>query len=161
MADSKLITFAVVGVLIGAAIGVGIGFAVFGNNKAEEQTYWFYIDYGDKADASHVNGWVDVKAANLPDAVKKIPGVKTSESATYGLSLDGINGVDSGANMGDPYWGQYIRNGDYYGATDFEKNFSFSNFGLGGTYCTVMYFAYGTGTIPTDTGWKTTGPFAS
>ena len=160
MADNKLIVFAVVGVLIGAAIGVGIGFAVFHNDK-EEQTYWFYIDYGAKADADHVNGWVSVKATSTADAVKKIPGVKTSESETYGTSLDGINGVESGGS-GEPYWGQWIRNGDYAGATDFEKNFSSSNFGLGKTYCTVMYLGYYTwGTIPTDAGWKTTGPFAS
>ncbi len=47
MADSKLITFAVVGLLIGAAAGVGIGFAVFNKpaEKSADMYFYFYDNY--------------------------------------------------------------------------------------------------------------------
>lgn len=68
MADSKLIAFAVVGLLVGAAIGVGIGFAVFNKNTDDNETYYFYIDFG-ASDAK--TGWYSAKAANADEALEK------------------------------------------------------------------------------------------
>lgn len=158
-AKQQLIAFVVLALLVGTGVGVGIGSLTW-NDGDESQTYWFYIDYGDKTDDAHKNGWVSVTGTSTADAVKKIPGVKTTNSTTYGTSLDGINGIENETTSGGKYWAQFIRNGDYTGASDFEKNFTSSNFGLGNTYCTCMYLFYSTwGTVATDDGWMNTGPF--
>ena len=158
-ADSKVILFAVVGIVIGAAIGVGVGYMCW-HSDVGEQTYWFYIDYGTAADDSHVNGWVSVKSTSAADAIKKVPGAELKGEGSE-MYLDGINGVVGNNTPPYVYWAVYIVNGDYYSLTDFEKEFSYSNMGFGNAYSTVFYLAYGDGSIPTNADWKGTGPFAS
>ena len=66
--EGKLFAFIAVGVLVGAAIGGGIGFAAFGNKTTDDETYYFYIDFGDSDQKS---GWYSAKAANADDALIK------------------------------------------------------------------------------------------
>lgn len=155
--DQKLLVFVCIAVAVGLAGGAGIGYAVFHEDNCE-QTYWFYIDYGTKADDDHKNGWVSVTGTSTADAAKKIPGIILKDTE-HGYLIDSINGIEGTTSEPWLYWAQFIRNGDYTGGNAFEKNWSVSNYGLSSTYCTCVYLAYGDGSTPTDTAWITTGPF--
>ncbi len=69
MADNKIIAFAVVGLLVGAAIGVGVGFAVFGNkSSSDEETYYVYLYLGDN---NPLTGWYSAKAKDANTGIEK------------------------------------------------------------------------------------------
>jgi len=105
--DNKIIAFLIVGVLVGAAAGIGIGYVAFknnDNNSNTETTYWFYIDYGDAADATHVNTWVSAKATDAVSGFEKAmsdAGIAYSDDS-YGYTGDiaGVAGDRSYSWMG-------------------------------------------------------------
>jgi hypothetical protein len=68
MADNKVIVFAVVALLVGVAAGAGIGYAVFHDKNSSDETYYFYLFWGDN-DAK--NGWYSASAGNADDALDK------------------------------------------------------------------------------------------
>ena len=106
MADSKLIVFAVVGVLVGAAIGVGIGFAAFNKNTDNDETYYFYAYFGDD---DVKTGWYSVKASNANDAIEKA--FKDKEGFAFAWSNYGYPNLSDG-----PSWATYS-----YEWTEFTK----------------------------------------
>lgn len=153
--EKKIVSFLLIGILVGAAAGVGIGFAMF--NQEQGTDYWVYVDYGSTADATHKNGWVSVTAVSTLDALKKVPGMKIKDGS-YGPGIDGINGIMNKTDY-SKYWGFYVYNGDYTKTSTFEKSWSYSNFGINKSYTTCMYLFYQSYTdAPTDAGWVGTGP---
>ena len=104
--EQKSIVFIVVALVVGAALGAGIGWMLFGDSEDVEQTtWWLYIDYGDEADSSHKNGWYSAKATDMKEAAEKI-GVSFADSGF----IDSVNGVvtDSGET-----WSTWLYNGMY------------------------------------------------
>ena len=129
--EQKSIVFIVVALVVGAALGAGIGWMLFGDSEDVEQTtWWLYIDYGDEADSSHKNGWYSAKATDMKEAAEKI-GVSFADNGF----IDSVNGVvtDSGET-----WSTWLYNGMYSPIYNPETSGMISsNLGLGGMYSTV------------------------
>jgi len=165
--EQKSIVFIVVALVVGAALGAGIGMMLSGDSEdAEQTTWWVYIDYGDKADSSHKTGWYSAKAVDINEAVEKI-GITLSD---YGFVED-VNGVV--ADMGET-WSTWLYNGTYSPTYNPETSGMItSNLGLGSMYSTVAMILlcdYDPETyVPvvnpnTDEGytaWMGTGPLAA
>ena len=161
--EQKMIIFLAIAVAVGLAAGAGIGYLVFDEDPVEQQTYWFYLDYGAEADAEKVNRWVSVNATSAGDALKKVPGAVCESDPTFGISLKSIDGLGTVNNGGNwVYWEMYIYNGDYNDSSAFGRCWSASNFGIGNAYSTCWYLAYHSyGDAVTDTGWLDSGPLAT
>ena len=86
MADSKIIAFAVAALVIGAAAGIGAGFVIFKDKSNDDQTYYFYIDFGDNDTKT---GWYSAKAGNADDALAKAVDGKEGITLTYSTGSSG------------------------------------------------------------------------
>lgn len=99
--DTKTIAFILVGVLVGAAVGVGAGYLIWNDSSDGEETYSFYLYFGTDDDSR--NGWYSADATNTNDAFSKVMSNAgfAWEKSSYGyLSL--IDGV--GVNGGWSLW---------------------------------------------------------
>lgn len=71
--DTKMMAFVLVGVLVGAGVGIGSGYLVWDNDDVSDdnETYWYYFDFGNEADDTNVNEWVKVEAADVVSGLQK------------------------------------------------------------------------------------------
>ena len=92
MADNKIIAFAVVGLIVGAAIGVGIGFAVFGNKSNDEETYYVYLYLGDN---NALTGWYSAKAKDANAGIEKAFEGKEGIEFTWSYGYPVANGASA------------------------------------------------------------------
>ncbi|MCL2143497.1 MAG: hypothetical protein FWH44_04490 [Methanomassiliicoccaceae archaeon] len=68
--ESKLLTFLLVGVLVGAGVGIGVGYVLFNEGDgggtadagAPEVTYWFYLDTKEVTGTAFESGWISATA---------------------------------------------------------------------------------------------------
>jgi len=88
-----MIVFLVVGILVGAGVGIGVGYVMFdSDDAAAEETYWFYVDYGDKTDATHVNGWYSGTGTSLNSAIDGALASLDFKRNSYDMAGE-INGI--------------------------------------------------------------------
>lgn len=88
--ESKIIAFILVGIVAGAAVGVGTGYVVW-NGEKEEYSFYLYFDDGDDK-----NGWYSAKASNATDAFKeamKKAGISWTNSNGYPADVGGVEGL--------------------------------------------------------------------
>lgn len=184
--NNKLIVFAVVALVVGAAIGAGVGFAMWGNqSQSSDGQYNFYLYFG--ADNDN-NGWYSASASNTNDAFDKAmknAGFEyTKSSIGYIQSINGEDGSGSGW-----YLCQYVYSGyseeaaegsvlypvESYGTLSYSNGWkSMSGYGSGAdlklsqfgsmTYFFSPYASDWSAASPVSTietaDWDTTGPFA-
>ena len=86
-------TFLVVGLVIGAAAGVGVGYVMFGGDDDTE--YWFFLDFnGEDTDVD--DQWISAKGKDLVSAMKKALDAKNIEydieDSGWVNELGGISG---------------------------------------------------------------------
>ena len=86
--DSKLITFLVVGIVAGAAVGTGVGYVLWGtgDNSVPETEYWFFIDFNDKG-GDVDEQWVSAKGTDPNNAMGK---AFDSKNIAYETNEDGF-----------------------------------------------------------------------
>ncbi len=92
--ESKAITFIVAALVVGAALGAGIGFIMFGNSDSNaEETYSYYIYFGE---GEAKNGWYTAKATDASagfDKAMKNAGMEWEKSPWgYIKSVNGESG---------------------------------------------------------------------
>jgi hypothetical protein len=172
--DSKMITFLLAGILVGAGVGMAVGYLVFSEDN--NQTYWFYIDFNGEVVDDFENGWISAKASSpvkgltkalaangmLDDFVPYVSGVD-SESGWIS-SVGGLAGdwVGDGTGWGSWLWTMTVADSSIYGCwagtAGFDK-----------TLGTIFYIGF---TVFDDetfepvldpnfalSNWDTTGPF--
>ena len=92
-----MITFLVVGLVVGAAAGVGVGFVMFGGDKDTE--YWFYLDFNGE-DSDFDGEWISAKGADAMSAFEK---AAKNNNMSYKLNeygyIDSIDGVANDTNF--------------------------------------------------------------
>jgi hypothetical protein len=163
----NVLLFAVVGLLAGAAIGTGIGYFAFGDSseQTEQQTYWYFIDYGAKADDGHKNGWISGSGSNSYDAFKDAAAKAGIPVEINDNFVNSINGIEGGMSEFWVFCAIDTGSGYYSGAT---AEMVASGVGLSSNAATISAFVYGEGydssfnpliNEPMDGSWRTTGPF--
>jgi len=171
MADSKMMVYAVAALVVGAAVGVGIGYIAFhGGSGSDSETYWFYLDFGGHEGEGVEDQWVEV-SSNSPLSALRAALDKTGMG--YNMSGTGwivdIGGVGEDENMS---WGSWFWNTTVYDAswtsTLYPNWIDSSGFDI--TVGNVFYLGY-TEYDPVSyeylldpnadlSVWSTTGPFA-
>lgn len=107
MEGNKLTTYAVVALVVGILVGVGVGYAAFhgsndNNNSNTDDTYWFYLYFGDNA----VNTkWYSATGANATDAFDK---AMKNADLKYTISTYGYVGTIDGKGDNAWYTAQYL-----------------------------------------------------
>ena len=110
MEGNKVTTYAVVALVVGILVGVGVGYAAFhgsnsnNNDSNTDETYWFYLYFGDNA----VNTkWYSATGTDATDAFDKA--MKSAELEYEVSSWGYISSVDGkGADNGGWYIAQYL-----------------------------------------------------
>lgn len=176
--EGKLFAFIAVGVLVGAAIGGGIGFAAFGNKTTDDETYYFYIDFGDSDQKS---GWYSAKAANADDAlIKAVDGKDITLTwsggypafgegfwAVYNYTWDTFTKKAADNSVGYPQSNAYglIKSNGWDSYAGFDETCEENEHKLCQSASTVFYFSsYNDLRSPVDnTAWKAASgtPFAT
>ena len=59
----KTITFLIIGLLVGAGAGIGVGYVAF-NSSEGDQMYWFYMDFSEVVGDAPDNQWISAKSDN-------------------------------------------------------------------------------------------------
>jgi hypothetical protein len=67
--EQKLMVFLIAGILVGAGVGLGIGYFVF-SEKGGDTTYWYYIDFNG-AEGAGDNGWISASGSDPLDGFTK------------------------------------------------------------------------------------------
>ena len=91
MTDKKIVTFAVVALVVGLLVGVGVGYAAFHHNNTntdDNDTYYYYLYFG--ADNAK-NGWYN---ADATDATAGFDKAMNNAGLTYTVSFLGICCLD-------------------------------------------------------------------
>lgn len=170
MADNKVTTYAVAFLLVGLVIGVAVGYGVFHTDSAEKnETYWFYIDYGMKADATHVNGWYSGEATNTVDAFKKsFDKAKIAYELGDGGWVKILNGITSENSNGWHIWSWDSVKFNSIGTKIYSSWFA-PNVAMGDSVGNVFYLGFFNydpvtnkpvaGPYDNLAGWSTSGPF--
>ena len=160
--DSKSTAFLAVALVIGLAIGAAAGFFLWGNNGGDDGKieYWFYIDYGDKADETHTDEWISGKGTNALEALQSVATLDVN-----GTMVNGINGVAPDYATDGTYWTLYIYNGQYDANWATYGGMVMSGLGIDQVKSTVLMFAVTDGTANPNLdqgymGWIGTGPLA-
>jgi hypothetical protein len=168
--ENNMIVFLIAGILVGAGVGIGVGYVMFdGDDAAGEETYWFYIDYGAEADATHVNGWVSNNATDFKSALKNIFGsdLALNETEVFINSIKGIENDVWSNTLGGSSWMTWFWKSSSFEVVDLW-NAWVSGPGLNTTLGNVMYLGFGfvdpvsfASTIDPNTtvAWKIGGPF--
>lgn len=178
MADSKLIVFAVVALVVGIGIGAGVGYAAF-NKPADtnddpataNETYWFYVDYNVKESDTLKSKWISVSSES---PLKALTASLDKAGITYEIDsktgwITSIGGVGGDTNHAWASW-LWIRTNYADSNTSVEYPAWLANPGFNVTIGNVFYLGY----TPYDsvtyvydlnpnaiTKWKTGGPFAA
>lgn len=164
MADNNVMVYAVVALIIGAVVGVGVGYVVFDKESGPEpadgvETYWFFMQGGDTEKTD--NEWYSTESIDAVSAFmaiileNKIDAVLDPNNSNF--SVDTIDGKSMINNEGVyTFWKLAT-----YNLVDEE--FVFSNEYLSGVSedVKILSYFYGEGFsgVPT-TGWEDKGPFA-
>lgn len=109
MEGNKVTTYAVVALIVGILVGVGVGYAAFhgsnnNNDSNTDETYWFYLYFGDNA----VNTkWYSATGTDATDAFDK---AMKNADLDYEVSKWGyISSIDDkGADNGGWAIAQYV-----------------------------------------------------
>jgi len=169
-----MITFLIAGILVGAVIGICVGYLMFNgddsdSNNSGEQTYWFYIDFNeDETGLTNENAWISATGDSLVSALKKAfeDADMDAEVVTtdYGTSISYIEGAMNG--VGGLYWMEWVWVANIYESglwgwapTAGLENTAGSAFYFGFT-STDSSPPYAPSLIPNDMSyWKGDGPF--
>lgn len=113
MEGNKVTTYAVVALVVGILVGVGVGYAAFhgsdNNNSSSStnETYWFYLYFGDNDERS---AWYSASGTNIKNANDAFSSAMDGFDMKYEVSSYGyigsIDGVDG--NGGGWYLAQYL-----------------------------------------------------
>jgi len=104
--QNKVVVFAVVALVIGAAIGVGIGFIAFNKNSNNtDETYYFYLNFGDNDVKTK---WYSATGSNVDNALEK---AMKDANITVNWGTLGYPSFDSNS------WGQYCYTWDVFTKT--------------------------------------------
>jgi len=153
-------TFLVVGLVIGAAAGVGVGYVMFSGDSNEE-TYWFYLDFNGE-DSDFDGKWISAKGT---DAMSAFETAAKNNNVQYELNKYGFIGtVDGVASNDTKFWMDW-------GWTSTEADDTLWAWkGTSGMDTTIMNWIYigyteYSGMEPdidpnSLSGWKNAGPFA-
>ncbi|MCL2295658.1 MAG: hypothetical protein FWC29_01070 [Methanomassiliicoccaceae archaeon] len=163
MEKNNAILFLVVGILVGAAVGIAAGYVI--GNSSSNETYWYYIDYGDYATSATENGWISAESDTVINGLFKALDKKGVEYEITDTGwITSINGVYPvwDASTSDS-WGSWIWtiNGyTAYGAWAKNSGFDVTL----GTIFFIGVTGYDKDYNPTldpndEAGWKTGGPF--
>ena len=163
--DTKTITLLVVGVLLGAGIGVAAGYFLWEGDT--DETYWYFFDFGDETNEENVNKWVKVEASDIISGLIKAADSAYSENDINETGwITSINGVsnDSNENLSWANWfldqtADYNAYANWYATPGLDVT--------AGNVFYIGFFEYETVyytplTSPNDRvdEWKETGPFA-
>lgn len=167
--DTKTVAFILVGVLLGAGIGVAVGYSFGGDSNDNEtyETYWYFFDFGDKANDTNVNKWVKVEAADVVSGLKKAADKEyTDNNIADSGWITSISGVtnDSGAKLSWANWFFNQASGyNSYGSWLQTQGMDVTP----GNVFYIGFFGYDDTTWAPDvdpntdrTEWKSEGPFA-
>ncbi len=166
--DNTTIAYLVAALLIGAGVGVGIGYVAFHTDDGANDSYSIYLDYGDKADATHVNGWYTANGSDYSVAMKA-----AMDKAGLKIELDSYGGfADINGIVGDGSTTSWIT--WQWTANKFDSNLWGwnSTSGPGTEVSNVIYVGFTEYTFSESTmkyemnpnattAWKTGGPFAT
>ena len=170
--EKNMIVFLVVGILVGAGVGIGVGYVMFdSDDSAGDETYWFYMDYGSEADATHVNGWVSSEAANAMSALKNIfrNDLVMNENTGFIGSVKGIENDVWDNALGGANWMTWMWKSSSFETADLWGGWV-NGPGLNNTLGNATYLGFGfvdpvtyessidPNAAATDA-WKTGGPF--
>ncbi len=176
--NNKMITYAVVALVVGVLVGAGIGYAVFhDNSNSDDETYYYYIYFGEN-DSS--NGWYSATGTDAGNAFEK-----AMDNAGFDYEISSSGYISSIDNIAD-YWMtyQYLYS-DYtstaasasilYPSHDSYETFEYSNgwkavagyddssvsFKMSEIDSTVFLISVYTDGVAPDTydGWMSGGPF--
>lgn len=166
-------------IVVGASVGIGIGYAVFHDHDSDRQ-YWYYIDYGTKVDGSHKNRWLSGEGSNamegLKDALKKanLQSIFRDRDSNDDWIIE-INGVANNITKKQS-WGVWVWLLNKYDCSFVSEDFPYwiMSSGLNDTIGNTFYIGFTNYELDPDTyaisysmkpnnstrGWGTTGPFA-
>ncbi len=165
--DSKIIAFLLVGVLVGAGIGAAAGYLIWEGDEDDNETYWFFFDFGDEADETNVNQWVKVEAADVVSGLKKaadsIYDDNEIEDTGWIVSINGVEN-DSSVYVSWANWffdqaADYNTWGTWYATPGLDVT--------AGNVFYIGFSGYDSVTWENDmdpnytTGWDNLGPFAA
>ncbi len=184
--DSKSTAFLAVALVVGLAIGAAAGFFLWGSNGDsgnENETYWFYINFGDGDERT---AWYSGEGKSVSegfDAAMVSAGMEYTLNYGYLQGIDGVNaswssfnylynGYTADAQAMSIGYPNYSAESTLFissnGWSTFNGYGSFMNM-LEGSVSSVFYMSmyvelspgvWGCPNPVTDTGWMNSGPFA-
>jgi|GEM_PF-1511123 len=141
MTDKKIVTFAVVALVVGLLVGVGVGYAAFHHNNTntdDNDTYYYYLYFG--ADNAK-NGWYN---ADATDATAGFDKAMNNAGLTYTVSS----------------WG-YVASIDDVGTGWYAAQYLYSNCSSDAAQGSIQYPNYSYGVMSYSNGWKSISGFGS
>lgn len=183
MEGNKMYVFLVIGIVVGAAVGIGAGYMMFNDSDCSSaEEYNFYICYG-ATDAD--NGWYSASGDNATEAFDKAmdkAGIEYVANSGYISSIDGVGTMWStiqytysmyteAAEAASILYPNYSGYGGFISSNGWVMSNGFNIDGYDGlkfcefesnTYFLSVYddVTYAFETPVSYTGWMDEGPFA-